>query len=184
MVAIARLGYRLNAVTLGAQFPAKRPDHCVDDIAADECTSPDAFDELLAANDRGCAIDELGQNLRFQRREFDDSVGRSRFRGDPVRIPGHRCEGIELGPASTRAQIHSTMSAPGTSSTMVVGSSVRDCSRKPKPQTLQDDSIFSRGVTVDSRQAEALDVVALEIQDAGGTRCRVFLAAPSPISAG
>src|SRR6187399_982671 len=72
MVAIARLGYRLNAVTLGAQFPAKRADHCVDDIAADECTSPDAFYEFLAANDRRCAIDELGQNLRFQRREFND----------------------------------------------------------------------------------------------------------------
>src|SRR5262249_59834486 len=70
-VAIPRLGYRLNAIPPRTQLLAQRPHDRVDNVAADMGSSPDALDKILPSHHRRRTIDQLAENLRFQRRELD-----------------------------------------------------------------------------------------------------------------
>src|SRR3954451_16347335 len=70
-VSIPRLWYRLNAIPSGAQLLAQRPHDRIDNVAADMDSSPDALDKILPSHHGRRTIDQLAENLRFQRREFD-----------------------------------------------------------------------------------------------------------------
>ena len=127
-ITIARFGHRLNAIRSGAQLLAQRANDRIDNIAADKSSPPDALNKNLAAHDCRRPVDQFGENLCFQRREFDRAPSttisrRSRAKSSlsPSAIP---CV-----PASTKAETHSIMSPPGTSSTIVSGSAV---SRVPR----------------------------------------------------
>ena len=80
---------------------------------------------------------------------------------------------ISRGPASTRAETHPIMSPPGTSSTMVSGRPVRACSRGRNPSRCRRSRSSRECVAVDPRHSPALNVVALQVEDASGTPRRM-----------
>src|SRR5215813_6697470 len=70
-ITIPRLSYRLNALPSGTHLLAQRPHDRVDNVAADIGSSPDALDKIFPSHHCRRTIDQLAENLGFQRREFD-----------------------------------------------------------------------------------------------------------------
>src|ERR1700733_4233858 len=70
-IAVSRLGHRLNAISSGTELLAQSPYDRIDNVAADVRSSPDALDKILPPHYCRRVVDQLAEDLRLERREFN-----------------------------------------------------------------------------------------------------------------